>query len=198
MSRRRRLATVLVAPVVALAACRAGSSASSSGDTDPTGAPGELTGAERELADAFAGEFADEEDGLGVTTEEGACMARVLMAELGADPFEEAGVTAEDLGGGETPGQLLGEGAISGAQADAIYTGWEACADLVSAFADSFQAGYEADDATRVCFQTGLEEDDLLRAYLIASFTRDEELDPSQPPVSDVISLIATCTTGGA
>lgn len=195
MPRRRSLLVLLVASVVLAPACSDDSSTADGGDGDDGAV--ELTAAEQELADAFAGEFADEEDGLGVTADEGACMARVLMAELGAAPFEEAGVTAADLGGDETPGQLLGEGAVNQAQADAIYTGWEGCADLVTAFADSFQAGYEADDATRACFQSGLEEDDLLREYVIASFTKDEELSAEEPPLSAVISLIATCTSSG-
>lgn len=194
MPRRRPLLVLLIAMTTVVAAC-SDDKTSTAGGGDP--ADIELTAAEQELADAFAASFADEVDGFGVTAEEGDCLAAVLMDELGADPFDEAGVTPEDLDGADTPGALLGEGAVSEDQADAIYTRWEDCVDLNAAFADGFEREYETDAATRECFQSGLEEGDLLREYVIISFTSSEELDPSQPPLSDLISLISTCTTGG-
>jgi hypothetical protein len=201
----RRNRTLLVLALLALLALVA--AACSSGDDDDAGDGGsptedrELTDEEQAFADAFAADFSDADDGLGVSAEDGDCLATVLMAELGTEPFDDADVTPEDLGGDESPGQLLGDGAITEEQADAIYTGWEDCVDLNAAFAESFQKEYEADDATGECFRTGLAEGDLMRAYMIASFTSGEELDSTQPPLKDIVALIGTCTatdTGGS
>jgi hypothetical protein len=199
--RRNRTFLVLLALLALVAA------ACSSGDDPEAGDGGsatedrELTDEEQAFADAFAADFSDVDDGLGVSAEDGDCLATVLMAELGTEPFDDADVTPEDLGGDEAPGQLLGEGAITEEQADAIYTGWEDCVDLNAAFAKSFQTEYEADDATGECFRAGLAESDLMRAYMVASFTSGEELASTQPPLKDLVALIGTCTaddTGGS
>lgn len=153
-----------------------------------------LTEEEQAFADAFAAGFTDETDGFGVTEAQGECLATVIMAELGTEPFEEADVTPEDLEGEESPGQLLGDGAVTEDQADAIYTGWEDCADLNAVFADGFQREYDADEATRECFETTLAEDDLMRAYMVASFTSGDELDPAESPLKEMIEAITTCT----
>jgi hypothetical protein len=200
--RRNRALLVLLALIALVAA------ACSSGDDDPKAAEGgsttttvELTDEEQAFADAFAADFSDANDGLGVTAEDGDCLATVLMAELGTEPFDAADVTPDDLGGDETPGQLLGDGAITEEQANDIYTGWEDCVDLNAAFAQSFQKEYQADDATGDCFRTGLADGDLMRAYMIASFTSGEKLDSTKPPLKDIVALIGTCTandTGGS
>lgn len=161
----------------------------------------ELTSEEQAYADAFAADFADEDDGLGVSASEGDCLATVVMAELGVEPFDDAKVEPEDLSGDETPGQLLGEGAVTDAQAEAIYADWESCVDLTATFADGFQTEYETDDDTRECFRAGLAEEDLMRDYMVASFTRGEELTPSESPLKELVALIADCTasdTGGS
>jgi hypothetical protein len=199
--RRTTRAVLLLALALLGAAC--------GGDDDPTADSGggdarpdtELTTEEQAYADAFAEDFVDDEDGLGVSAQDAQCLATVLMAELGTEPFDEAQVTPEDVAGDETPGQLLGEGAVTAAEAGAIYTGWEECVDLNTAFADSFQAEYQTDDATRECFRAGMADDDLLRDYMVASFTSGEELVPSEPPLKELVSLIARCTasdTGGS
>jgi len=187
--RRWTLLVSLVVFALVGAACGGGDGG------DP--ATAELTKEEQAFADAFAKGFTDETDGFGVSDTQGECLARVIMAELGTGPFEEAEVTPEDLEGEETPGQLLGDGAVSDEQADAIYTGWEDCADLDAVFADGFQREYDADEATRSCFEAGLAEHDLMRAYMVASFTSGEELDPAEPPLADMVEVITTCTGEG-
>lgn len=198
--RRNRTSLVLLALLALLAvlatACSGGDDddAADGGSTTTTEAT--LSDEEQAFADAFAADFSDADDGLGVTAEEGDCLATVLMAELGTERFDDAGVAPEDLGGDESPGQLLGEGAITEDQANAIYTGWEDCVDLDVAFAESFQKEYDADDATGECFRTGLADGDLMRKYMVASFTSGEELDSTQPPLKDIVALIGTCTAG--
>jgi len=202
MRRNRALLVLLALTALVAAACSSGDDDADAGEGGSTTTEKvELTDEEQAFADAFAVDFSNADDGLGVTAEDGDCLATVLMAELGTEPFDDADITPEDLGGDESPGQLLGEGAITEEQADAIYTGWEDCVDLNAAFAESFQKEYEADDATGECFRTGLAEGDLMRAYMIASFTSGEELDSTQPPLKDIVALIGTCTatdTGGS
>lgn len=196
MRRTPRLALVLTLFALVGAAC-GGDDGSEETKGSSDGAGVELTEDEQAYADVFAEDFADEDDGFGVSADDADCMAAAVMGELGTDPFEDADVQAEDLSGDDTPGQLLGEGAVSMEQAEAIYAGWTDCVDLDAVFADSFRKEYEGDAATAECFRSGLEEDDLMQAYVVASFTSGDELDPSEPPLKSIVALVATCTANG-
>lgn len=196
MRRNRTFLVLLALTALLAAACSSGDGDAGAGAGGSTTTKVELTDEEQAFADAFAADFSNADDGLGVTADDGDCLATVLMAELGTEPFDKADVTPADLGGTETPGQLLGDGAITEEQANAIYTGWEDCVDLNAAFAESFQKEYEADEATGECFRTGLTDGDLMRAYMVASFTSGEELDSTKPPLKDIVALIGTCTAG--
>lgn len=160
-------------------------------------ATAELTKEEQAYADVLATELADKTDGLGVSAKQGKCMSNVIMAELGTGPFEEADVKPKDLAGSETPGQLLGDGAVSEEQAGDIYEAWGECADLVAVFAESAATEYEADAAAQACIEKGLETDDLMRAFIVESFVSDEEPDPGQAPLKDMVKLITECTASG-
>jgi hypothetical protein len=161
-----------------------------------------LSAEEQAYADAIAADLIDEDGGMGVTEEEADCMSAAIMGELGVEPFEAAEVEPEDLGDDddETPGQLLGDGAVSEEQAGAIYAEWEGCADLPAAFAASAATQFDADDEAVECLEEGLREGDALESYVIESFTSAEEPDPTSPGLGELITLITECTadSGGA
>ena len=183
------LATALGAVLLIVAAC----------SSDEGG----LSDEEQAYADAFAADFADEDDGIGVDEEEAGCMSAAIMEEVGVEPFEEAEVTPEDLSGDETPGQLLGDGAITEEQALDIYAAWGDCADIPAAFAAGAQEQFDADGEAVACLEDGLRDGDALEQYMVESFTDGEEPDPSSPGLGALITLITECTaseegTGGA
>jgi hypothetical protein len=164
---------------------------------------GGLSDEEQAYADAFAADFADEDDGIGVDEEEADCMSAAIMEEVGIEPFEEAEVSPRDLAGDETPGQLLGDGAITEEQALDIYAAWGDCADIPAAFAAGAQEQFDADDDAVACLEDGLREGDALEQYMVESFTAGDEPDPSSPGLGALITLITECTaseggTGGA
>lgn len=187
---RARTAPIALLTLLAVTAAGCGGSSSK-------GAEAELTKEEQAYADAFAEDLADSTDGLGVTAKQGDCMSRVIMAELGTEPFEKADVSPKDLAGEETPGQLLGEGAVSEEQAGSIYDEWADCGDMTAVFAKSIAAEYEGDAEVTKCLEDGLREDDLMRTFMVDSFTSDEEPDPGKGPLKDLVTLITTCTASG-
>ena len=183
MHRHLRPLALVTLAVVILAAC--GSDASGK----------ELSSEEQAYADAFAKDLADEDDGIGVSGDEADCMATAIMAELGVGPFEKADVDPEDLAGDDTPGQLLGEGAITKAEATAIFEAWNDCADIAAAFAAGAKDQFDADADSVGCLEAGLRKGNTLRDYMVASFTSGDEPDPSKPPLADLISLVVDCTS---
>lgn len=177
MSGPARRAAVLLAAVVTLAACGGGG----------------LSGREQEFADAFARDLADADDGFGVDDEGGECIAEAIMAELGSEPFEDAGVEPEDVAGEEPPGQLLGGGAVSDEQADAIVEGWRDCVDLPAAFAEQARDEFGLDDDGVACFEAALQDDDALDRYIHVSFTSDEPAD-AESALGAIVNLVQGCT----
>lgn len=171
------------------------------GDTDAGDDPKEveLTDAEQEYADAFAATLADDTNGLAVEPDEAACMGAAVMAELGVDPFEEADVTADDVGGGEetnSPGEVLGDGVISEAQANAIIDVWvDGCVDLSQALAESAGLGFGLDEAGQTCFAEGLAEDDLARKLIRPSFTSADGA-PDPAAAAAATQLVDSCSAG--
>jgi hypothetical protein len=183
MRRTQRLLTI-VALVAFAAAC-----GSDDGD--------ELSKEEQAYADAFAEDFADADDGIGVDADEADCMASAIMQEIGTEPFEDADVTTKDLSGDETTGQLLGDGAITTEQAESIYAAWEDCADIPAAFASGAEAQFDADAEGVACIEDGLRDGDALRDYMVESFTSGDEPDPTSPGLSGIIALVMDCTGEG-
>ena len=174
---RHRAAVAPLLVVLAAAAC--------SGE-------GGLSSRERELADAFARDLADEDDGLGVGEEGGVCIGEAIMEELGSEPFDEAGVEPDDIGD-EPPGQLLGAGTVSDEQADAIVAAWRDCVDLSAAFAEQGRDEFGLDDAGVACFEEALRGDDVLDRYLHVSFTSDRPED-AESALSGIVGLVQSCT----
>ena len=120
----RALTVVVLAilvPTLAVAACGGGDDG--------------LSAEEQRYADAFARDLADGDDGLAVDDEEGQCVGDAIMRELGTGPFKEAKVEPADLAGDESPGELLGKGAVSDDQAKVIAEEWNECVDLPDVFA---------------------------------------------------------------
>jgi len=190
--RRRSLALLItVAVVTMLAAC------SDSGDGgDGGGDGGGLSAEEQEYAAAFAATLEDDEDGLSVAADEADCMAEAVMAELGVEPFEEADVAAEDIepgGDSSSPGELLGDDAVSDEQANAIIDVWEDdCVDLVEVLVESGGAEFDLDDEGKGCFREGLGEDDLAARLLVGTFTTEDGA-PDDATVNDLLELLESC-----
>lgn len=187
----RRTTVLAVITLLALG----GAACGGSDGGDPSSA--KLSKDEQAYADVLASELADDADGLGVSAKQSECMSKVIMAELGTKPFEDADVTPEDLAGDETPGQLLGEGTVSEEQANGIYDAWDECGDLTAVFAELTAKEYEADATAQTCIEKGLEKDDLMRAFMVESFVSGEEPDPGKAPLNDIVKLISECTASG-
>src|ERR671913_945666 len=116
--RSRLLSPVILCSVLALGAC--GSDGGEEGlDED-----------EQAYADAWSATLADgDEDDIQLTEGEADCMGDAVMAELGVEPFEEAGVEADEINqdgdDDDSPGEVLGDGVVSEDQANAVLDVWE-------------------------------------------------------------------------
>lgn len=192
--RARSALAVLLCTSFALVACGGDDGGGSAGGGDG------LSDAEQEYADAWAGTLEDgDETSVQVTSDEAACMGEAIMAELGLAPFEEAGVEAADINqdGDEddSPGEVLGTGVVSEAQADAILDEWEDCADLAEAFAASLAVELELDDDAAQCVEEGLADGDLVRDGYRASFVTDED-EPPADVIQALLAVVDECTGG--
>ena len=188
MRARHLLLPVIAVGLVAVTGC---------GDDD--GGGGGLSAEEQAYADAWARSLIDEEDGFAVSDEDAGCMATAIMVELGAEPFQEAGVEPDDIGDGEqgegdddSPGELLGAGTIGDEQADTILDAWEDCTDVAAALAKAAVGEFDLDDDEEACVADGLRDDDLARQGLKPSFTSDSD-EPPAAVLSALVELIDTC-----
>ena len=132
--------------------------------------------------------------------DEADCMATAVMAELGMEPFDEAGVTAADIepGGESSPGELLGDGAVTQEQADAIIEVWAAeCVDIVAMLVESAGSEFDLDPDGEECFADGLAEDGLAGALLAGSFTSEDGA-PDADAMQGLLALLDECAESGA
>jgi hypothetical protein len=153
-----------------------------------------LSKEEQEYADVISADMRDDEAGMDVTQEEADCMGEAVMAELGTDPFEEKDLEPKDLEGDETPGQLLGEGAVSDDQAGTIADAWTDCSDLPKALTASLTDSMELDDEEAQCVEDGLGKGDIVTNYLKTFFTSETEPTPSDPDFKALLDLVTDCT----
>lgn len=129
-------------------------------------------------------------------------MGKAIMAELGVERFEEAGVEPSDIhveGAEEddSPGQLLGDGAVTEAEAAAILDTWEAdCADVAALFAQAGAEEFGLEGDGLACLEDRLREDGLARTALMASFTDDDE-DPPEEVLTELVAALASCSEEG-
>jgi hypothetical protein len=144
-------------------------------------------------ADAFSRDLADDDDGFGVSAGEGDCIGEAIMTELGVKVFKNAGVDPEDLGGAETPGELLGEGVVTEDQAEAIVAGWKDCVDLVHQFALRSGDRFDLDAEGLDCYEEALGEAKLLDDYLAAAF-RSADQAQSLKILQRNVALVHQCT----
>jgi hypothetical protein len=178
--------------VLPLALVAVGSSCSDEGDG------GGLSSEAQELADAWAVGLEDDEDGFSASPEEAQCMGDAIMAELGMAPFDQAGVTADDIRSDDeeanSPGELLGAGTISEAQSRAILTAWEDdCVDLATLLGESASGDLDLDPDGQACFVDGLGDSGLAEDLLVPSFTSDED-NPDPATATAMLELIDTCS----
>jgi hypothetical protein len=186
---------VLVALLALAAAC---SDDGEGGSDDDAGESGALTADEQAYADAFAGTLVDDTNGLSVDAEEADCMAEAIMAELGVDPFEEADVAPEDIApaNDSSPGELLGDGAVSEEQARSIIDVWGAdCVDLVEVLVASAGSDFGLDEEGADCFADGLGEGGLAEGLLAGSFTNADGT-PDQETIDALLRLLDKCGEG--
>jgi hypothetical protein len=156
-----------------------------------------LSTEEQAYADAFAETLADDTNGLSVGRAEAACMGEALVAELGVEPFEEAGVAPDDISANDSsPGELLGDGAVSGEQAHEIIDVWEAdCVDLVDMLVASAGSDFGLDEEGAACFADGLGEGDLAAGLLAGAFTNADGT-PDEETVDALLRLLDECGEG--
>jgi hypothetical protein len=181
----RALTAVVLAilvPTAAVAAC--------GGDDDG------LSAEAQRYADAFARDLADGDDGLAVDDEEGQCVGDAIMRELGTGPFKEAKVEPGDLAGDESPGELLGKGAVSEDQAKLIAEEWNECVDLPDVFAHQASDQFSLDEDGVACFEDELRETSVLDEYLRVSFTSDDAAD-GRAVLNQIVGLVQQCSAQG-
>lgn len=176
-----RALTVAAAVLPLLAAC--------GGDDEPR----RLSTEEQRYADAFARDLTDANDGLAVDAEGGACIGDAIVRELGLGPFREAKLAPADLAGDETPGELLGKGAVSDEQAADIAREWQRCVDLTNVFARQASDQFGLDEQGLACFEDQLDESGVLDDYLRVSFTSDDP-DDGRAVLNEIVLLVQTCT----
>lgn len=195
---RLRWSVVVLVPALLLgtAAC---------GDDDDGGAAGDgggdLSSEEQAYADAWAAALSDtDDDSFSFDEDEAQCMGDAIMAEIGVGPFDDAGLEPADLdsedGEDESPGELLGAGTISDAQADAILETWVGCTDLNAAFVEQIAADTDLDDEARQCIVEGVEDGDLVNEGFKATLTSDDS-EPPEEIVRQLVTLMSTCGGDG-
>jgi hypothetical protein len=188
---RRRSFIALLGAVVLLGACADESTSGSGGGGDGGGG---LSAEEQAYADAFAVGLEDDEDGFGVAPDDAQCMADAVMAELGVEPFEDAGVEPGDIepAADSSPGALLGSGAVTDAQANAILDEWEDCVDVLDMLVASGGSEFELDPEGEACFRDGLAEGELYRGLLLSSF-KNEDAEPDQETIAALLTVLEDC-----
>lgn len=195
---RHRWSVLVLVPALVLGAAACGDD-----DDDGAGDGGdvELTSAEQAFADAWAGTLSDSDgDGPSFDEDEAQCMGDAMMAEIGTEPFDDAGVAPEDIDAAsdedESPGEVLGTGVITDAQADAILEAWGGCADLNAAFVELVAADTDLDDDALQCIVDGVEGDDLVAEGFKASLTNDDG-EPPREVITALVTLMGTCGGDG-
>ena len=161
------------------------------------GYAGGLSDEEQTYADAWAETLSDgDADDVQFSDEEATCLGEAVMAELGVEPFDEAGVEADEINrDGEeddSPGEVLGAGVVSDSQADAILDAWTECADLAAALAGSLATEFDLDDEARECVAQGIEEEDLARDGYRVSFTSDDDTPPDDV-LQELLAVVEGC-----
>lgn len=201
MPKTPRLALSVTLVALLAAACGGGDDSAGTADdessTTTTAQAAELTSEEKAYADEFALSL---REGSGATFEraEADCMATALMSEIGVGPFEEAGVTPQDVAdapdGADSPGRLLGDGAVTDAQADAILDGWDDCTDVDAAFVANMatELGIEDDEKKLGCVERELRGGDLVREGYRQTLT-DSSGEPSGDVLSGLLGVMDVC-----
>ena len=200
----KRLLALLVALTLSAAGCGDdGGDAGGDGGGDGDEAPEEEhTAEEQALADAWASTLQDDDDGFGLGREDAQCMADALMVELGAAPFEDAGVTPDDIDPDDdesnSPGEVLGDGVVSEAQAEAVLDAWQDdCIDLAEMMAASAAPEFDLDDEGEACVADAFaDEEDLVRAALLPSFTQADDT-PDEDTITELFAVVDECSGGG-
>lgn len=183
--RTARALTIAVIPLLLAAACGGGDG------------PRSLTSEEQKYADAFARDLSDSDDGLAVDAKGGDCIGAAIVRELGLDPFREAKVTPADVGGDDTPGELLGKGVVSDEQAAHIVAAWKRCVDLPKVFATQASDQFGLDEAGVACFESKLTKSKVLDDYLEVSFTSDDP-DDGRQVLNKIVGLVQDCTVSSS
>ena len=153
-----------------------------------------LSAAEQSYADAFAKDLADEDDGFGVSPSQGDCIGASIMRILGAEVFDKAGIEPADLGGSESPGELLGEGTVTDEQATAITKAWKDCVDLVHEFALRSGDRFDLDEEGLSCYEDALDESGILDEYLEVLF-QQATAEAGYTVLQRILGLVQGCTT---
>jgi hypothetical protein len=182
--------------VVVVALLAVGVTACGKGGGDELRAGRKLSEPEQKFADAFAKDLADEDDGFGVDATSGQCIGEAIMGIVGIKPFDTAELEPKDLAGDETPGELLGAGAVSQAQATDIVTAWNGCVDLPKVFAEQASGEFKLDAAGQSCFEGELRKSKVLDRYVAVSFTKDDA-DASRDVLQDIVGLVQGCSAQG-
>jgi hypothetical protein len=166
------------------------------GDDDDSGDGGDRSELEQAHVDAWLVNLTESDEGLQADEDDARCMAEAIVDEVGTAPFEEADVTPEEIEGGDSPGQLAGDGAISEDQARAVIDAWDGCGDVARLFAVSGASDFGLDDDGVDCLAERLDGSDAFDAILVASFTSASGEPQDAPAVAEFLEIIEACSGG--
>jgi hypothetical protein len=104
-------------------------------------------------------------------------------------------VAPADFESDSSPGELLGDGEVSDAEATAVIDAWHDCTDLAEALAASIAAGEDIDDEGLACIAEAL-DDDTIDLILIPAFTTESGEPEDEDAAGELVSAVEACASG--
>lgn len=123
------------------------------------------------------------------------CFAEAVVAGLGVEAFEAAGVTPDDIreNPDDSPTDLGLE--FSEEQADGFWDAANTCVDVRELFLESMSQGQELTDAQKTCLGEGLDEE-FIKTMFLASFTEDTQ-SFDEETTAKLTEVMSTCGAAG-
>ncbi|MDZ4825360.1 MAG: hypothetical protein SGJ13_02725 [Actinomycetota bacterium] len=142
--------------------------------------------------DVLMQSFVDsEEGGFSAPEDEAQCTAERIVAEIGAERMQEAGITEEVLAAAGTPPSDLTE-AEAGEVADAMIE----CIDLADGLAESFGEEFMAED--RECVANAMIDAGILRPVLVIDIMGGDDAAPPPELAGAMADVTLECVDFGA
>jgi hypothetical protein len=130
-----------------------------------------------------------------ITEEQNRCFAEAVVDGIGADGFEAAGVTPDDIR--ESPDQSPTDLGITfdDEMKERFWGAVNGCVDVREMFVESMAQGQEITDEQRTCLSDGLDEE-FVKAMMLAAFTGDASAYQDPEIAGKLTEVMTTCGTG--